>query len=272
MTLDINHIPAGLSSPRLWLLWIWCAGAIWFFVWGTDPFVRYDGTDVFEFLLNWVWFAGPMVALVSVLAALRPSAFQVLRTLSLAHLGVAVGLSVVALSLRWNQTATEMTFKLVVTIVTGALANIPILLLAYRRGALGASNRWHLGIFALSLSLPVLALMVWSQVNIVLVETRAMVAAGSAPFCLQVADGSGYREAVRHDDFSGLTMQAPYQAGSGSEDYQLAFHAMLIVDEGGSKSHYNWSYVSQTFVPVRSTGLFFGVVCTPRVGFVHTLS
>jgi hypothetical protein len=273
MTSDTDLPRVALPYLRLGLLWLCSAGAAWFFFWSVNPFSRRYFDDVFEFFLSWVWFAGPVIALASSLAlvVLRPAALHLVRTLSLIHLGVGIALSAVALAIRWSQTATEMTFGLCVVIVVGVLANVPVWLLAPRAGTANVSIHRSLGMLALSLTLPILALVVWSYLNILVVEGRAIGLTGTSPYCLQVADGAGYREANRHSDLAGFAMQSPYERG-GSEDYQFAFHAMLIVDEGGSKSHYNWSYMSQTFVPVRSAGLFFGVVCTPRVGFVQTLS
>src|SRR5688572_32806219 len=112
-----------VPSQRLGLLWLWCAVAIAFIVWGTNPFVRYDGTDVFDFFLTWVWFAGPTIALALslVLAFVRPAALPLVRSFCLAHMGSSVALSVVAVSIRWNQTATEMTFLLMSTVIVGVL-------------------------------------------------------------------------------------------------------------------------------------------------------
>jgi hypothetical protein len=121
----------------------------------------------------------------------------------------------------------------------------------------------------LSLILPTLALSVWSLANIVIVAGAAESAAGGRPYCLQVpATRLGAYAAVTDAwQLAGLRMQTPVSDGGGSTDYQFAFHAVLVVENGRYPLLYNWSYRAQTFLPVSDRtrrGLAMYRNCTPQ--------
>jgi hypothetical protein len=108
------------------------------------------------------------------------------------------------------------------------------------------------------------------------VEWRALAVADSYPYCLQVpSDYIGrYKTVTRAAELAGLGMQVPFTTGGASGEYQFAFHAVLVIRNGGSDEFYNWSYFAQSFVPVSDSpvkGLHLSAVCEPIVAFFDTL-
>ncbi|PDS85773.1 hypothetical protein CO654_10185 [Rhizobium sp. L18] len=71
-------------------------------------------------------------------------------------------------------------------------------------------------------------------------------------------------------------MQTPFTNGGGSTDYQFAFHAVLVVRQGGGDQFYNWSYFAQSFVPVSERAIsglaLLRADCEPIVAFFDELN
>ena len=127
-----------------------------------------------------------------------------------------------------------------------------------------------------SILLPALVLLVWSPINMLVLRHGALSMAKGDPFCIQVpADYFGReRQATHWGQLTGLQMHTPWTNGGGSEDYQFAFHAILVVDRGGKEELYNWSYLRQGFQPVEAKairGLYLRSECEPDISFFDGL-
>lgn len=121
----------------------------------------------------------------------------------------------------------------------------------------------------LSLILPTLTLSVWSLANIEIVTRAAERTADGRPYCLQVPATSlgGYAPVTGAWQLAGLRMQTPVSNGGGSTDYQFAFHAVLVVENGRIPLLFNWSYRAQAFLPVSDRtrrGMAMYRNCTPQ--------
>jgi hypothetical protein len=103
-----------------------------------------------------------------------------------------------------------------------------------------------------SLVVPTLVLLIWSVGNIALVARAAWQTANERPFCLQIPkDRLGrYTQVTSWWQLSGLRMQVPFTEGGASGDYQFAFHAVLVVENGARPLLYNWSHRAQAFLPI----------------------
>lgn len=127
----------------------------------------------------------------------------------------------------------------------------------------------------MALVMPPVALLLWSAANIGIVAWTAAKVANSRPFCLQVPrDYLGRNtEVTSFSQLSGLRMQVMLTNG-GSSDFQFAFHAVLVVEDGRRPLLYNWSYRAQAFLPVSETAQRMAAVqvqCKPRNNFLSTL-
>ncbi|HEY7549862.1 MAG TPA: hypothetical protein VH913_10135 [Hyphomicrobiaceae bacterium] len=124
----------------------------------------------------------------------------------------------------------------------------------------------------------ILAMVVWSLMNIALVAGYAAKLAQGRPYCIQVASsGLGrYAEVTSLHALSGLRMQTPYTNAGGSSDFQFAFHAVLVISNNGVLEYRNWSYRKGVFVlvPERTLRALYLLrpSCQPRPGFVRQLS
>lgn len=98
---------------------------------------------------------------------------------------------------------------------------------------------------------PALLLIIWSPANASIIAFRASTIARDAPFCLQrpwrILE---QKEVSRWSELSGFNLQAPWTAGTGSDEFQHGFHAVLVVERNGRPQFYNWSYYRQTFLPI----------------------
>lgn len=96
-----------------------------------------------------------------------------------------------------------------------------------------------------------LSLSVWSLVNIVIVTRGAEHTAGGRPYCLQVpATRLGAYAAITGAwQLASLRMQNPVSNGGRSTDYQFAFHAVLVA-ENGYPLLFSWSYRIRAFLRI----------------------
>lgn len=133
---------------------------------------------------------------------------------------------------------------------------------------------------------PLLALWAWSFGHIALVARQAEELAEGRPYCIQVESksshgGAGgrldrYRSVADLYDLSGLRMWASTFAGSGSTDFQFAFHGLLAVEGESGYEYWNWSHSSHAFTRVSENArqhlhLLPVPFCQPRVGFWSSL-
>jgi hypothetical protein len=104
------------------------------------------------------------------------------------------------------------------------------------------------------------------------VAREAAAAAGDAPYCIQIADGSGaYRPAEALRDLSVFAMRA-----QSSGPIKLQFHGVLAVGDGANPRVFNWSYRRGAFQEIGSTQALRphgvpAVSCAPRHDFAAHL-
>jgi len=103
-----------------------------------------------------------------------------------------------------------------------------------------------------------------------IVAAKAKVAAGGAPFCIQIADGGDYKPARSLSDLSVSTMRAD------SNGYlRYTHHAILAVGTGESPRLFHWSYRKRDFVPgvmnERVPGGRPAIVCEVSLAFIENL-
>jgi hypothetical protein len=80
--------------------------------------------------------------------------------------------------------------------------------------------------------------------NGIMVVSRAETIAGNRPYCIQYAsqtDAFAYEGARTLFDLSALKMQSRIMAG-GSTAYYFQYHGVLVVQDVGKLSFFNWSY------------------------------
>jgi hypothetical protein len=96
----------------------------------------------------------------------------------------------------------------------------------------------------------VAAVFVWSFVNAGVVIAQSEFIAWGKPYCLQVQGDllGGYKPVNSLMDLNGLRMHSPFTSGGGSGEYQLAYHAVLVVDRDDTIEWRHWSYTTQRFV------------------------
>jgi hypothetical protein len=100
-----------------------------------------------------------------------------------------------------------------------------------------------------------------------LVAQRASHTAGSAPYCIQVADEKAdYKPARTLSDLSGLRMWAKRESG-----LFMQHHAILVVGD----EMYHWSYRNRDFVAGVINGKLEGygpaLTCVPKHNFISSL-
>lgn len=162
------------------------------------------------------------------------------------------------------------------TLLAG-LVDLPIVALAPGRIDNPRAVRLLHMVVVSSVAGPIAGLFLWSALNIKIVEWRALAVAGSHPYCVQVPEAypGRYKAVTQRAELAGLTMQTPFTNGGGSNDYQVAFHAVLVVRKGGGDEFYNWSYFAQSFVPVsdraRKGLALFRADCEPIAAFFDEL-
>ena len=91
-----------------------------------------------------------------------------------------------------------------------------------------------------------LAIVADLSIPLVVVRSAAQ-AAGSAPYCIQVASDADYRPARTMLDLSGLSMWAKRESGMS-----MQHHAVLIAGEGMNRRLLHWSYRNLGFVDKRT--------------------
>lgn len=159
----------------------------------------------------------------------------------------------------------------------GVLVSLPASFLFSIQREDRSALRPYLELACLCILVPALLLFAWAPLNIAIVRHQALAVAAGDPFCIQVpADHAGWeREATHWMQLSGLQMQSPWTNAGGSEDYQFAFHAVLVVERVGKDEFYNWSYLLQSFQPVdheARSGLHLVRNCVPDDQFFEGLA
>jgi hypothetical protein len=218
-------------------------------------------------------FSGPLMAFAISAGALilgRPASRLMKRAVAV-HFGVSLVAGAVGL------VTDQFNPAIGLFMVLAALVDLPILALAPGRiDSPRAVKLLHIVVVS-SVAGPIAALFLWSALNIKIVEWRAIAVAGSHPYCVQVPEDylGRYKAITKRAELAGLTMQTPFTNGGGSSDYQFAFHAVLVVREGGMDQFYNWSYFAQSFVPVsdraRKGLALFRADCEPIAAFFDEL-
>lgn len=158
----------------------------------------------------------------------------------------------------------------------GGVVDIPFVVLTRLRSRSPTETRFANALIALSIPATVAALLLLSYATISLVRWRATATADSKPFCLQIpADHLGrYKPVTRSGELTGLEMQALFTNGGGSDDFQFAFHALLVVEGVHQLEYYNWSYFSLNFTRVTERSvraLHLKPVCEPSTEFFTKL-
>jgi hypothetical protein len=143
---------------------------------------------------------------------------------------------------------------------------------AVRSKPLGGFSRatvfWVLVFFGLCL--PV------ALANGIIVMSRAEAIAGNRPYCIQYAsqtDAFAYEVARTLFDLSALKMQSRIMAG-GSRAYYFQQHGLLVVQDVGKLSFFNWSYFREDFldqVNDLKNGYQPKVFCTPEQHYAKHL-
>ncbi|MGO7537815.1 hypothetical protein ACC680_04375 [Rhizobium ruizarguesonis] len=254
------------------LLCGWCSLMAGIFLWSVHP-IAYYSWDLTTVLMCLLWFSGPLMAFAISAGALildQPASRLMKRAVAV-HFGVGlVAGPVVLVTHQFNP-------AIGVFILLAALVDLPIFALAPGRiDSPRAVKLLHMVVVS-SVAGPIAGLFLWSALNIKIVEWRALALAGSHPYCVQVPEAypGRYKAVTQRAELAGLWMQTPFTNGGGSSDYQVAFHAVLVVREGGSDQFYNWSYFAQSFVPVsdraRKGLALFRADCEPIVAFFDEL-
>ncbi|MBB2750447.1 UNVERIFIED_ORG: hypothetical protein GGI57_001120 [Rhizobium aethiopicum] len=242
------------------------------FLWSVHP-IAYYSWDLTAVLMCLLWFSGPLVAFAISAGALildQPASRLMKRAVAL-HFGMSL---VVALMV-W--VTDQFGFAIWLFILLAALVDLPILALVPGRiDSPRAVKLLHMVVVS-SVAGPIAGLFLWSALNITIVEWRARAVAGSHPYCVQVPEAypQRYKAVTQRAELAGLRMQTPFTNGGGSTDYQVAFHAVLVVSKGGGDQFYNWSYFAQSFVPVSEraiNGLALSADCEPIVAFFDELN
>jgi hypothetical protein len=103
------------------------------------------------------------------------------------------------------------------------------------------------------------------------VARSAAQAAGSAPYCVQIASNADYRPARTMLDLSGLSMWAKRESGMS-----MQHHAVLIVGDEENRRLLHWSYRKLGFVEgilnQRNAGHETAFSCVPQLRFVDHLA
>lgn len=122
-----------------------------------------------------------------------------------------------------------------------------------------------------------LALAIWPFAVIGLAASEAEIIAGGQPYCIEVSGHGphGYRSIASLSDMHGLQMYSPWSGGN-TRDFQLEFHALLIVQTFNAQLEWrNWSYLQERFVPISDRTLeamYLGSPsCTPAAHFAWHL-
>lgn len=159
----------------------------------------------------------------------------------------------------------------------GLLVSLPAGFLFSTQRESRSELRPFLELTCISILLPAMLLLAWAPVSMLTVRYQALSVAAGKPFCIQVpADHVGWQRQVTHwMQLSGLQMHTPWTNGGGSDDYQFAFHALLVIENDGKGEFYNWSYRSQSFQPVDQdamSGLHIARHCVPDARFFDTVA
>ncbi|RFB84787.1 hypothetical protein B5K11_32115 [Rhizobium leguminosarum bv. trifolii] len=257
---------------RLILLCGWCSLMAGIFLWSVHP-IAYHSWDLTAVLMCLLWFSGPLMAFAISVGALilgRPASRLMRRAVT-----VHFGMSLAVAPMVW--VTDQFSPAIWLFVLLAGLVDLPILALAPGRiDSPRAFKLLHMMVIS-SVAGPIAGLFLWSVLNIKIVEWRALAVAGSHPYCVQVPkDYVGrYKAVTLWAELAGLRMQTPFTNGGGSSDYQLAFHAVLVVRKGGGDQFYNWSYFAQSFVPVSEraiNGLALSADCEPIVAFFDELN
>jgi multisubunit Na+/H+ antiporter MnhB subunit len=153
------------------------------------------------------------------------------------------------------------------------IADISLLALVPSRKASPNQLQLYKDSFAVIIGGTAIAIFCWSFVNIGLVGWQAQSLSTGSPYCIQVAAGphGGYKEITSLFDLGGLKMRTPYTRG-GMDEYQFAFHAVLVIAEPDHTKLMNWTYWRQTFVPISNAdSLHVSVACKPRPNFAREI-
>jgi hypothetical protein len=116
---------------------------------------------------------------------------------------------------------------------------------------------------------------IWYHANASIVAYRALAVAQDAALCLQRPSSTFEQKEVSHwSELSRKNLQSPLYFSTGSMDFYPQFHAVLVVDRGGSLEFYNWSYYYQNFLPISQRaieGLHIQQSCEPSHRFFQNL-
>jgi hypothetical protein len=129
----------------------------------------------------------------------------------------------------------------------------------------------------------VAGIFIWSFLNIALVLGQSEIIAWGRPYCLQVAASqfscyvagncvSRYKPVSSLMDLNGLKMHTPFTSGGGSSEFQDAYHAVLIVNQGDVVEWRHWSYAGQHFIRHDNARGFGRPACQPVSYFASRLS
>jgi hypothetical protein len=242
------------------------------FLWSVHP-IAYYSWHLTNVLIGLLWFSGPLMAFAISAGALfldQPASRLMKRAVAV-HFGVSLVVSLVVLATHQFSPAIGL------FILLAALVDLPILALAPGRIDSPRAVKLLHTVVATSVAGPIAGLFLWSALNIKIVEWRVLAAAGSYPYCVQVPEDylGRYKAVTQRAELAGLRMQTPFTNGGGSDDFQFAFHAVLVVRKSGGDQFYNWSYFAQSFVPVSDraiNGLHLRADCEPIVAFFDKLN
>lgn len=252
---------------RAILLAIWFAYNSWTFTWGTHP-VAYEFWTLEAKLRVAFWVSVPLIAGGLWLMVRANHRIDRLAPLVLAAHAIA---GIFAIGAIGNRSLFVVTFAVASVCIT-----MPAVFILSTRRNDWKALRPYLELICGAIVAPALVLLIWSPLNILVVRYAASAVASGAPFCIQSqSDYLGRQQQVtRWSRLAGLQMQAPWTNGGGSQHYQFAFHALLVVERNGAEEFYNWSYFGQTFRRVSdqaNRALHLNRDCDPVPDFFSTL-
>ena len=251
---------------RAILLSAWFAWMSWTLTWDVHPVAWMQWTQAAQIeIALWV----SLLVVVGVLWALVRMGWRI-HQIGPLIIGAHALLGIVT-TLVWSDRSLQLALGCM-----GVLVSLPAAFLFSTQREDSSELRPFLEAACISILLPALLLFAWAPVSMAVVRYQALSVAAGAPFCIQVpADHVGWeRQATHWMQLSGLQMQTPWTNGGGSDDYQFAFHAVLVVERDGHDEFYNWSYRSQSFQPVDQdamSGLHIMRNCVPDVRFFDDL-